>query len=110
MTNDKIVVAAQQIESIRLTTKSIKGSALSLQSIDNIEGSNSLALGVFSVGNRVTDHVFQESLEHSTGFFVDETRDTLDTSSSGKSSDGWLGDTLDVVTQDFTVTLGTSLS
>ena len=81
----------------RLTTESVKGSSLSLQSIDDIEGGDSLALGMFSVGNRVADHILQEGLENSTGFFVDETRDTLDTTSSSKSSDGWLGDSLDVV-------------
>jgi hypothetical protein len=43
-------------------------------------------------------------LENPTGFFVDQARDTFDTASTSKSTDGWLGDTLDVVSQDLTMT------
>jgi hypothetical protein len=42
--------------------------------------------------------------------FIDHSRDTLDTTSSGKTSDGWLGDTLDVVSKNLAMTLGTSFS
>jgi hypothetical protein len=37
-------------------------------------------------------------------------RDTLDTTTTGETSDGGLGDTLDVVTKDLAVTLGTALA
>ena len=37
-------------------------------------------------------------------------RDTLDTATTSETSDGWLGDTLDVVTKNLAVTLGTTLS
>lgn len=37
-------------------------------------------------------------------------RDTLDTATTGETSDGGLGDTLDVVTKNLAVTLGTSLA
>lgn len=37
-------------------------------------------------------------------------RDTLDTTTTGETSDGGLGNTLDVVTKNLSVTLGTTLS
>jgi hypothetical protein len=37
-------------------------------------------------------------------------RDTLDTTTTCETSDSGLGDTLDVVAQDLSVTLGTTLS
>ena len=46
----------------RLSTETVKSSALSLQSVDDIEGSNSLSLGVFGVGDRVSDDVLEEDL------------------------------------------------
>ena len=55
-------------------------------------------------------HVFKEDLENTTGLLVDETGDTLDTATAGKTTDGGLGDTLDVVAKDLAVTLSTTLS
>ena len=46
----------------RLSTETVEGSALSLQSVDDIEGGNSLPLGVFGVGDRVSDDVLEEDL------------------------------------------------
>ena len=54
-------------------------------------------LGVLSVGECIYDHVLEEDLEDSSGFFVDESRDTFYTTSTSQSADGWLRDTLDVV-------------
>ena len=93
-----------------LTAKAVKGAALPLQSIDHIHGSDSLPLGVLSVGDSVPDDVLQEHLENSTGLLVDESGDTLDSSTTRQPSDGGLGDALDVVSQHLTVTLGASLS
>jgi len=56
---------------ICLTTKAVKGTTLSLEGIDNIEGSDSLALGVFSVGDGITNDRFEEGFEDSTSLFVD---------------------------------------
>ena len=81
-----------------------------LEGIDNIHGGDGLPLGVFSVGDGITDDVFQENLEDTSGFFVDQARDTLDTTTTSQTADGGLGDTLDVITQDFAMTLGASLS
>ena len=93
-----------------LTSETVKGSALSLEGIDNIKSSDSLSSGVLSVGHGISDDVLKENLKDTTGLLVDKTRDTLDTTSSCQSSDGRLGDTLDVISQDLSVTLGTTLS
>ena len=93
-----------------LTSETVKGSALSLEGIDNVKSSDSLSSGVLSVGHSISDDVLKENLKDTTGLLVDKTRDTLDTTSSCQSSDGRLGDTLDVISQDLSVTLGTTLS
>ena len=49
-------------------------------------------------------------LEDTTSLLVDQARDTLDTSTASQTADSRLGDTLDVVTKDLPVTLGTSFS
>jgi len=65
---------------------------------------------MLSVSDRITDDVFEKDLEHTTSLFVDETGDTLDTTTTGETANGGLGDTLDVVTKNLAVTLGASLS
>ena len=94
----------------RLTSETVKGSALSLQSVDNVKSSDSLSSGVLGVGDGISDDILKEDLKDTTGLFVDKTRDTLDTTSSCQSSDGRLGDTLDVISQHLSVTLGATLS
>ena len=81
----------------RLTSESVQGTSLAFQSVDDVHGGDSLALGVLGVGDCISDHVLEEDLEDSSGFFVDESRDTLDTTSTSQTTDGWLRDTLDVV-------------
>ena len=54
--------------------------------------------------------VLEEHLQDTAGFFVDETRDTFDSTSAGQTTDGRLGDTLDVITQHLAMPLGASLS
>ena len=93
-----------------LTSESVEGSALSLEGVDNIHGCYGLPLGVLSVGDSISDDVFQENFQDTTGLFVDESGDTFDTTSSCKTTDGWLGDTLDIITQHLPVTLGASFS
>jgi hypothetical protein len=41
----------------------------------------------------------EEDLEYTTSLFVNQTRDTLDSSTTSETTDRRLGDTLDVVTQ-----------
>ena len=55
-------------------------------------------------------HVFKENLEDTSSLLVDEAGDTLDTTTAGKTTNGGLGDTLNVVTKDLAVTLSTTLS
>jgi len=83
---------------------------LTLKSIDDIHGGDSLALGVLGVGYGITDDVLEEYLEDTTGLFVDKTGDTLHSTTTCETTDCWLGDSLDVITKYFTMTLGASLS
>ena len=65
---------------------------------------------MLSVGDRVTDDILKEDLEDATCLFVDEAGDALDTATAGETADGGLGDTLDVVTEDLAMALGSALS
>jgi hypothetical protein len=53
-----------------LSTETVKGTALTLESIDDIEGCDSLALGVLCVGDGITDDTLKEGLQNTTGLFV----------------------------------------
>ena len=55
----------------RLTAEAVQGLALSLQRVDDIHGGDRLSSGVFGVRHRITDNVFQEHLQDTSGFFVD---------------------------------------
>jgi hypothetical protein len=92
-------------QSGRLTSESVKGAALALKCVDHVHGGDGLAAGVLSVGNRVTDDVLKEQLQHTAGFFVNQSRNALDTTTASKAADSRLGDALDVVTQHLAVTL-----
>ena len=94
----------------RLTSETVQGPALSLKSVDDVHGGDGLPLGVLCVGDGVTDDVLEEHLQDTTGFFVNETRDSLDTTSASQTADGGFRDTLDVVTKNLSVTLGAPLS
>ena len=95
---------------LNLTSESIKGTSLSLQSVDHVHGGDGLPLGVFCVCDSISDHILKEHLEDSTGLLIDEAGDPLDSSTSRQTTDGGLGDALDVVSQHLTMTLGASLS
>lgn len=64
---------------------------------------------MLGVRHGVTDDVLEEHLEDAAGLFVDESRDALDAASARKTTDRWLGDALDVVSQNLAVTLGSPL-
>ena len=93
-----------------LTAESVQGTSLSLQGVDDVHGGDGLPLGVLGVGDGITDDVLEEHLQDTTGLLIDESRDTLDTTPASKTTDGGLGDSLDVVTEYLPVTLGASLS
>ena len=67
---------------------------LSLQSIDDIERCDSLSLGVFGVGDSITNDTFKEDFEDTSSFFVDETGDTLDSATTSETTDRGFGDSL----------------
>jgi hypothetical protein len=93
-----------------LTTETIEGTALALEGIDDVKRGDGLALSVLGVGDGVTDNGLEEGLEDTTGLFVDHGGDTLDTATASETADSGLGDSLDVVTEDLTVTLGAALA
>ena len=95
---------------VSLTTESVQSTALAFQGVDDVHGCDSLPLGVLGVGDGIPDDVLKENLQDTTGLLVDKTRDTFHTTSASQAADSGLGDTLDVVTKDFPVTLGASLS
>ncbi len=55
-------------------------------------------------------YTLKEVFQNSTSFLVDETRDALDTTTTSKAANSRLGNALDIVAQDFTMALCTSLS
>jgi hypothetical protein len=65
---------------------------------------------VLGVSDSVTNNRLEEGLEDTTGFLVDHSGDTLDTATTSETTDGGLGDTLDVVAQNLAVTLGAALA
>jgi hypothetical protein len=83
---------------------------LSLEGIDDIESGDGLAASMLGVGDGITDNVLKEDLEDTTGLFVDEARDTLDTTTASQTADSGLGDALDVVAQHLSVALSTTFA
>ena len=83
---------------------------MSLEGVDDIESSDSLPAGVFSVGDGVPDHVLEEASEDGAGLLVDVARDSLDTTTSGESADSGLGDSHDGGTHRLLLALGSVLS
>ena len=94
----------------RLTSESVQGTSLTLQGVDDVHGCDGLTLGVFRVGDGIADDVLEEDLEHTASLLVDQAGDTLDTATTGQTANSRLGDTLDVITQDFAMTLSASLA
>ena len=113
----RVVAAAYQKTSAQRRSsaaEAVEGSSLSLEGVDDVEGGDGLSLGMFGVGDGVSDDVLEEASEDVSGLLVDEGADSLDTTSSGESSDGGLGDAHDGLLErfldvslgsDFTVTL-----
>jgi len=66
-----------------LTSESVECASLSLEGIDDVHGRYGLPLGVFGVGYGVSDDVLEEDFEYTSSLFVDQTGDTLDSSTSG---------------------------
>jgi hypothetical protein len=93
-----------------LLSEAVEGTTLSLQGINDIHGGDSLSLGVFTVSDGVANDIFKENLEYTSGLLVDETADSLDTTSTSQTTNGRFGYSLDVVSQNFSMSLCTSLA
>ena len=93
-----------------LTSETVKGLSLTLECVYDIHGSNSLTPRVFRVCDRITDDILQEHLEDTTRLLVNETGDTLDTTTASETPDCRLRDALDVIAKYFTVALGAALA
>ena len=48
---------------------------MAFEGVDDVHGGDRLPIGVFRVGDGVTDHVLEEHLENTASFLVDEPRD-----------------------------------
>ena len=93
-----------------LTSETVQGLALPLKGIDDIHGSHSLTTSVLRVGDRITNNVLKEYLEHSTSLLIDKTRDTLHTTTTSETTNSGLSNTLDIITKDLAMTLSATLS
>ena len=93
-----------------LTTETVQCATLAFQSVDNIHSRDGLPFGVLSVSDGVSDDVLEEDFENASCLFIDEARDTLYTASASKTSNGRLGDALDVITKDFAMAFGTTFA
>jgi len=93
-----------------LTTEAVESTALSLQGVYHVHGGHCLPLGVLSVRDGVTNDVFKENLEDTAGLFIDEARDTFDATTTGETTNCGLCYSLDVITKNLSVTLGTSFA
>ncbi|CAA6663275.1 unnamed protein product [Spirodela intermedia] len=84
-----------------LTTEAVQSPALPLERVDDIHSGDGLPAGVLRVRNSVADDVLQEDLEHSSGLLVDEPTDALHAAPPRQPTDSGLGDTLDIISQNF---------
>ena len=106
----RVVLWLEKVRILNLTSETVQSTALSLEGVYYIHSSDGLPLGMLGVGNGITDDILQEYLQDTSGFFVDKSRDTLDTTTSSQTTDSGLGDTLDIITKNFAMPLGSSLS
>lgn len=83
---------------------------MSLESVNDIQSSHRPTSCVLSVDHCIPENVLEEHLEVRSCLLVDQPRETLDSTSTGQSPDGWLRDTHDVVFEDLPVTDGSTLA
>ena len=55
-----------------LSTESVQGTSLTFQSVDDIHCCDCLSLGMLGVGDGISDDIFKENFEYTSGFFIDE--------------------------------------
>ena len=93
-----------------LTSETVQSAALSLESVHYVKSSDSLAAGMLSIGHSVANHILEEHFQYTSCLLVNETRDTLDTTSSCETADCGLCDALDVISENLAMSLGSALA
>ena len=89
-----------------LDTKTIQSLALALEGVDNVRGSDGLALGVFHVADRVFDDVLHENLQGLAGLLVNDAVHTLNAATTSEFTEsGLVGGGNEVVGPDLLVAL-----
>ena len=83
-----------------LSAESVERPSLSLECVDDVEGGDSLSLGVFRIRNGVPNHVFRKDLQNSSRLFVNQTGNAFHSTSPSKTPNGGFRNSLDVVTKD----------
>lgn len=99
-----------RLQTTELASEAVKSPALSLQRIHDIHCGHSLAPGVLSVGHSITNDVLQKDFQHTASLLVDQTADALHAASPSQAPDGGLGDPLNVITQNLSMTLRATLA
>ena len=77
-------------ETGNLTSETVEGAALSFQGVDDVHGGDRLSSLLVPCRWRRHGSRSREHLENTASFLVDETRDALDTATTGKTTDGRL--------------------
>jgi len=116
MNNDKfllyLIVALKRavVSLVELTSKTIQCTSLPFQSVDYVHRCNGLSFGVFGVRNSVPNNVFQKHFQHTTSFFVNQTRNSLHTATACQPPNSGFCYSLDIVSQNFPVPFGTTFT
>jgi hypothetical protein len=84
-------------------------SALPLQNINHIQRCHDFPSRMLSVSHGISDDVLEEVPQHPSDFFGDIPTDSFHAPSTGQPPNGGLGDTLDVLAHNLSMTLGTTL-
>jgi hypothetical protein len=93
-----------------LATEAVEGFSTALEGVDNVHGVRSLAAGMLSVGDGVSQGVFQKHFHDRANFVGDECVDALDTTTTSETADVGLGDFLDFVATHLLVAFGPALA
>lgn len=94
----------------RLASETVERTPLTFQCVNDVHGRDGLPLCVLRVGDCVANDVLEENLEYSSGLFVYQAGDSLDSSTASQTPDGGFGDALDVVSEHLAMTFGSSLA
>jgi hypothetical protein len=65
---------------------------------------------MFDVRSSVTNNVFRKDFQHPSGFFVNQTRNSLYSTTVGQPPNSGLSDSLDVISQHFPVPISTTFT